>query len=327
MTELRRRRPLIASAALALADAPSARAQAAYPTRPIRILVGFPPGGGVDLTARPLLPHLQARLGQPVVVDNRPGANGNLAVDATVKAPADGYTLLFGNTGPIAANPSLYRNLPFDTLRDLAPVAQVIQNPLVLVVAPALGVSGLGEFLALARRRPGELNMGTGGNGGSPHLTLEALKRREGLDIVHVPYRGSAPALQDLLGGRVQVMIDAYNLFRGAHEAGQVRVLAITSMERHPALPNVPTMDEAGLRGFESVGWQGLFAPAATPAPVLERLEGAVRQALTESDLPQTYLAQGSLPRFADGATFRKTVADDRRRLGELIRAAGVQLD
>ena len=321
------RRATLSLPLLAAATGTLAQGGADYPSRPVRILVGFPPGGGVDLTARPLLPHLQARLGQPVIVENRPGANGNLAVDAAVKAPPDGYTLLFGNTGPIAANHALYRNLPFDTLRDLTPVAQVILNPLVLVVPASLGVNGLGELLALARRRPGELNMGTGGNGGSPHLTLEALKRREGIDIVHVPYRGSAPALQDLLGGRIQLMIDAYNLFRGAYEAGQVKVLAITSLQRHPNLPDVPTMDEAGLPGFESVGWQGIFAPAATTPTVLDRLEDAVRRSMAETDLAQVYASQGSLPLFAGRADFRRLVEEDRQRLGDLIRTVGVQLD
>ncbi|MBP0493899.1 Bug family tripartite tricarboxylate transporter substrate binding protein [Pararoseomonas indoligenes] len=321
---MNRRSLLTAGAVLAAAPA---RAQADYPTRPVRLLVGFPPGGGVDLTARPLLPHLQPRLGQPVVVENRPGANGNLAVEAACKAPADGYTLLVGNTGPMAANHALYRSLPFDTQRDLTPVAQLISTPLVLVVSPALGVNSLQELLAMARARPGELNMGTGGNGGSPHLCLEAIKQREGLDIVHVPYRGSAPALQDLIGGRIQLMIDTYNLFRGAHEAGQVKVLAISSLQRHPSLPDVPTMDEAGLRGFESVGWVGLFAPAATPAPVLDKLEEAVRGALTGTDLPQTYLAQGGLPSFAGRKAFGDLVTRDRQRLGELIRKVGVSLD
>ena len=177
---MNRRSLLTAGAVLAAAPA---LAQADYPNRPIRLFVGFPPGGGVDLTARPLLPHLQPRLGQPVVVENRPGANGNLAVEAACKAPADGYTLLVGNTGPMAANHALYRSLPFDTQRDLTPVAQLISTPLVLVVPPGLGVNSLPELLAMARARPGALNMGTGGNGGSPHLCLEAIKQREGLDI------------------------------------------------------------------------------------------------------------------------------------------------
>ncbi|MCR0985717.1 Bug family tripartite tricarboxylate transporter substrate binding protein [Roseomonas populi] len=321
---MNRRSLLTAGAVLA---ATPALAQAEYPSRPIRLLVGFPPGGGVDLTARPLLPHLQPRLGQPVVVENRPGANGNLAVEAACKAPADGYTLLVGNTGPMAANHALYRSLPFDTQRDLTPVAQLISTPLVLVVSPALGVNSLQELLARARARPGELNMGTGGNGGSPHLCLEAIKQREGLDIVHVPYRGSAPALQDLVGGRIQLMIDTYNLFRGAHEAGQVKVLAISSLQRHPSLPDVPTMDEAGLHGFESVGWVGLFAPVATPPSVLDKLETAVGGAMTGTDLPQTYLAQGGLPSFAGRKAFGDLVARDRQRLGELIRKVGVSLD
>ena len=319
------RRTILATVA-ALAATPAA-AQTDYPTRPVRILVGFPPGGGVDLTARPLLPPLGARLGQPVIVENRPGANANLAVDATAKAAPDGYTLLLGNTGPMAANGFLFSNLPFSVERDITPVAQLILNPLVVVVAPSLGVNSLAELVAAARRRPGDLNMGSGGNGGSPHLALESLKRQEDLDIVHVPYRGSAPALQDLLGGRVQFMIDAYNLFRGAHEAGQVKVLAITSLRRHPALPDVPTMDEAGVRGFDFVGWQGLFAPAATPAPVLDKLEDAVRRAMAETDLPATYTAQGSLPAFAGRAEFGALIARDRGRLGAIIREGGIRLD
>jgi tripartite-type tricarboxylate transporter receptor subunit TctC len=314
-------------AAPALLTAASARAQGEYPTRPVRVLVGFPPGGGVDLTARPLLQRLQERLGQPFLVENRPGANGNIAMDAAAKSAPDGYTLFFGNGGNLAVTHALYQNLSFDTLRDFAPVAQVVNVPLVFGVPADLPARNLAEFIALARARPGALNMGSGGSGGFPHLAFELFKRQANIDVVHVPYRGSAPALQDLLGGRVQLMIDAYNLMRGAVEAGRVRVIAITSAVRHPSLPDVPTVIEQGIAGYEVVGWQGLVAPASTPEPIRARLEASVREVMQRSDLPQIYIQQGSLPHFADGATMRALIAAERTRWSDIVRAANIVAD
>ena len=322
-----RRRALLGAAA-ALPAIRLGHAQGTdYPTRAVRVLVGFPPGGGVDLTARPLLAKMQERLGQQFVVENRGGANGNLALEAAARAAPDGYTLFFGNGGNLAINPALYPNLPFDTLRDFAPIAQVVQVPLAVTVPASLPVRSIQEFIALARTQPGQLNMGSGGTGGLPHLAFELFRRQAGIDVVHVPYRGSAPALQDLIGGRVQLMIDAFNLSRGAVEAGRVRVIATTGRERMPALPDVPTVAEQGLPDFVAIGWQGLVAPAATPAPIRARLEQAVDWAMRETDLPQAYLAQGSLPHFAGSAAFRRLIEEETALWARVVREANIRAE
>jgi tripartite-type tricarboxylate transporter receptor subunit TctC len=298
-----------------------------YPSRPVRVLVGFPPGGGVDLTARPLLAKLQERLGSQFVVENRGGANGNIAMEAAARAAPDGYTLFFGNGGNLAINHALYANLSFDTLRDFAPIAQVVQVPLAVTVPADLPVRTVQEFIALARSRPGHLNMGSGGTGGLPHLAFELFRRQANIDVVHVPYRGSAPALQDLIGGRGQIMIDAFNLSRGAVEAGRVRVIATTGRERMPALPDVPTVAEQGLPDFVAIGWQGLVAPVATPAAIRARLEQAVEWAMRETDLPQAYLSQGSLPHFAGAAAFRRLIEEERTLWARVVREGNIQPD
>jgi len=323
---MKRRTLAAALAGLPLLAARRAGAQA-WPARPVRLLVGFPAGGGVDLTARPLAQRLSERLGAQFVVENRGGAGGNIATEAAVRAPADGYTLLVGNVGQLAINPALYRDLSFDTVRDLAPVARIVAVPLAVAVPAELPVRSLAEFVEYAKARPGQLNMGSGGNGGIPHLAFELLKRRTGIDVVHVPYRGSAPALQDLIGGRVQLMVDGYNLMRGAAEAGRLRVIATTGRERLPALPDVPTVHESVAPGFEAVGWQGVLAPAGTPEPVLAALEGAIGALLGGGDLPGVFLAQGQLPAFAPRADFAALIRRERELWGRVVREAGVALD
>jgi tripartite-type tricarboxylate transporter receptor subunit TctC len=322
-----RRRALLGLAATLPVIRHAGAQGADYPTRPVRVLVGFPPGGGVDLTARPLLAKLQERLGQQFVVENRGGANGNIALEAAARAAPDGYTLFFGNGGNLAINHALYANLPFDTLRDFAPIAQVVQVPLAVTVPADLPVRNVQDFIALARSRPGQLNMGSGGTGGLPHLAFELFRRQANIDVVHVPYRGSAPALQDLLGGRVQLMIDALNLSRGAIDAGRVRVIATTGRERMPALPDVPTVAEQGLPDFVAIGWQGLVAPAATPAPIRARLEQVAEWAMLETDLPRTYLAQGSLPHFAGSAAFRRLIEAERVLWARVVQEGNIKPD
>ncbi len=260
-----RRRALAAWAAGSLlpAAAPALAQETTYPSRPVRLLVGFAAGSASDLIARPLAQKLSERLGQPVTVENRPGANGVLASEAVARAAPDGHTLLLGTFSQTVVTPLLRSDLPYDTERDLAPVAGVVQPPLVVAVPADLPARSLGELVALARARPGQLNMGSAGSGDLGHLALELLKRRMGFDIVHVPYRGSGPALQDMLGGRVQLMISPYIVMKGPAEAGQVRVLAVTSSERLPALPDVPTVAEAGARR----GSRRRASSASTPPP------------------------------------------------------------
>jgi tripartite-type tricarboxylate transporter receptor subunit TctC len=316
-----------ATAGAALPPWPGQAQEGAYPSRPVRVLIGFPPGGGVDIVARLLMPRLSERLGQPFLVENRAGANGNIAMEAAVKAPADGYTLFYGNVGNLGVTNALYRDLSFDTLRDFVPVAQTMESTLVIAVADAVPVRSLAELIAYAKANPGRLNAGSAGAGGPSHLALELFKRQTGLDITHVPYRGSAPAVQDLAGGRVQLLLDGYSLMRGAVESGRARVLAVAAAERQPILPAVPTTAEAGLPGFEAGSWHALVAPAATPAAVLQRLEAAVAWALRETDLPQAFAQQGVAARFRGADETRSFIAAERERWGRVVREAGITLD
>jgi tripartite-type tricarboxylate transporter receptor subunit TctC len=322
-----RRRLLATALALPCILPRGALAQAAWPARPVRVLVGFPPGGGVDIVARLLMPKLAERLGQPFLVENRAGANGNIAMEAAVKSPADGYTLFYGNVGNLGVTNALYRDLSFDTLRDFAPVAQTMESSLVIAVADAVPVRSLADLLGYARANPGRLNAGSAGAGGPSHLALELFKRQAGLDIIHVPYRGSAPAVQDLAGGRVQMLIDGYSLMRGVVESGRARVLAVAAAERQAILPAVPTATEAGLPGFEAGSWHALVAPAATPPAALRRLEAAVEWALRETDLPQAFAGQGVSARFRNAAETRAFIAAERERWGGVVREAGITLE
>ncbi|MBM3586412.1 MAG: tripartite tricarboxylate transporter substrate binding protein [Alphaproteobacteria bacterium] len=301
-------------------------AQGEYPSRPVRLVIGFPPGGGLDTIGRPTFQRLSQRLGQPIAIDNRAGNNGNIAMDHVTKSPADGYTLFFGNVGNYTTQ-ALFPNLGFDTLRDFAYVGRVTLGPLAIAVPADSPARSLQELLDIARLRPGELNFGSGGSGGVPHFAFEILVRRTGVDIVHVPYRGSGPALQDLLGGRLQMMVDGYGLMRGAHEAGRIRVLAMTSRQRHPNLPDVPTVDEAGVAGYEFVSWTALAAPAATPPAILRRLEDAMRWTMENTDLPQTLLGFGTFPAFAPGAEVRETLVKDRETWTRIAREANIRAD
>jgi tripartite-type tricarboxylate transporter receptor subunit TctC len=303
-----------------------ALAQGDYPSRAVRVVIGFPPGGGVDTIGRPTFQRLSQRLGQQVVIDNRAGNNGNIAMDHVTKSAPDGYTLFFGNVGNYTTQ-ALFPNPGFDTVRDFAFVSRVTLGPLAIAVPADFPARTLQELLDIARRRPGELNFGSGGSGGVPHFAFEILKQRVGFDIVHVPYRGSGPALQDLLGGRVQMMVDGYGLMRGAHEAGRIRVLAMTSRQRHPNLPDVPTVDEAGVPGYEFTSWNALAAPAATPPAILRRLEDAMRWTMENTDLPQTLLGFGTFPAFAPGAEVRETLIKDREIWTRIAREANIRAD
>ncbi|MGG5823455.1 tripartite tricarboxylate transporter substrate-binding protein [Falsiroseomonas sp. HW251] len=300
------------------------RAQTA---RPVRVVVGFPPGGGTDATARTLVRALTAATGQAFVVENRAGANGNLAMAAVATAPPDGQTLYFGNLGTLAISNALYRDLPFDTLRDFAAVSQVVAIALVVAIRADLPATNLAEFLALARSRPGSLSMGSGGNGSITHLAFELLRRQAGLDIQHVPYRGSAPALVDLAAGRIDLMIDTYGLLKPQAEAGRVRLLAWTSATRQAAAPDLPTAAESGLPGYDVTGWQGLVAPAATPAEAITRLDAAVAQEMAGSELPSALAAQGATPEYLGAAAFGARIRAERSRWSAIVRDARITPD
>ncbi|RYY93761.1 MAG: tripartite tricarboxylate transporter substrate binding protein, partial [Comamonadaceae bacterium] len=284
MTVTPSRRHLLALAGAALLPL-AARAQA-YPSRPIRLVVPFPPGGSTDLLARRLGEKLAVAMGQPVVVENRPGAGGTTGADFVAKSPADGHTLLMGVTGSNAIAASLYPRLPYDTLRDFTPVSLLVSAPLVLAVNSASPIRTVREYVAAAKARPG-MTYGTPGNGTSMHLTGEMFDLATGAGLTHVPYKGSAPAMNDLLGGTLQSMFGDFLVLLPQVKAGKVTPIAVTSARRHPLLPDVPTIAESGVPGlerFEAASWQGLFAPAGLPRDVLARLNAEVAKAMEAAD-------------------------------------------
>lgn len=319
---LTRRAALAAPAAAVLAAPGLVRAQSGT----IRVVVGFPAGGGVDAIARPIAQRWSERLGQPVVVDNRAGNNGNIAMDFVAKAAPDGNTLFQGNVGNFAMTHALFPNLPFDTARDFRFIGQITLGPLVFVVHADSPIRTVPDLIAAARAQPGQLNFGSGGSGGVPHLAFEVWRRQARVDIVHVPYRGSAPAFQDLLGGRIQMMLDGYGVVRGAHQAGRVRVIGITSAERHPQLPDVPTVREQGM-DWVFTSWQGIAAPAGIAAATRQRLEDNLRWIFENTDLPNTLTGLGTFARFAPGPEVDRMLREDRALWTSVVREAGIQVD
>ncbi|MGO4332829.1 Bug family tripartite tricarboxylate transporter substrate binding protein [Cupriavidus sp. 2TAF22] len=316
---------LLACAAVPLAMA--APAAAAWPEKPIRLVVGFPPGGPVDTHARILAEKLQPILGQSVVLDYKAGAAGNIGSDAVAKAAPDGYTLLLANTGQMAINGSLYPKLPYAMPRDFAPVARTALIPLVMVVNNNVPARNLKEFIAYARANPGKLNFASGGNGGISHLMPEMFKQASGTFIVHIPYKGSAPALTDVMGGQAQMMADSIPLFTQYIKAGKVRAMAVTSKHRSPALPDVPTMEEAGLKNFEVVGFYGMLAPAGTPSDVVARLSGALQSVLADADTRAKLEQQGAEPAWQGPEAFGQTIAAEQKRWGQAVKASGAKID
>ena len=299
----------------------------AWPDKPIQLVVGFPPGGGVDIVARQLADKLSEQLGQRVTVENRAGAAGNVAMEYAARARADGYTLLMGNLGMLSANPALYPKLAFDPARDFTAVARVVVTPLVAIVPASLPVANMTQLVALARARPGELNFGSGGNGNINHLAGELLKMQTGTQIQHVPYKGSAPALTDLAAGRIQLMIDGGNVVQPFVRDGRARAIFMTGEARSPANPDVPSAREAGLPDFVIYGWQGVLAPAATPPAVIERLTREIAQALAAPELKARLSAQGTEPAYLAPAPFQAFIASEQKRWSDVIRAARITLD
>ncbi|WP_198371027.1 Bug family tripartite tricarboxylate transporter substrate binding protein [Roseomonas rosulenta] len=286
------RRALIAATLLAPAVA---RAQAPWtPTRPTRFVVPFPAGGATDVVARVLAERMQEAFGQPVVVENRTGAGGNIGVEAVVRSPADGSTILMGTTGTLTVNPHLYASLGFDPLRDLAPISMAFTTDHVLVVNPQVRATTAQEFLALVRAQPGRLSYGSAGSGSSTHTVPELFKLAARADITHVPYRGSAPALNDLVAGNVQMMLDQIPSAIGQIQSGRVRALAVTGAQRSALLPDVPTMAEIGLADAQATSWGAVMAPSGTPAPAVARFNAAIRDALAQQSVKERLVAAGA---------------------------------
>ncbi|WP_436290692.1 MULTISPECIES: Bug family tripartite tricarboxylate transporter substrate binding protein [unclassified Variovorax] len=307
--------------------AASAHATAAFPEKPIKVVIGFPAGGPLDQHARLLTDKLQAVLGQPVLVDYKPGAGGSVGADAVAKSPADGYTLMLANTGVAVINGALYSKLPYNTLKDFTPIARTAMQPLALLVTPKLPVNSLQEFVRYAKARPGQINYGSAGNGGISHLVPEMFKTATGLFMVHIPYRGSAPAFTDLMGGQVQFMAESIPQAANYHKQGKVRALAVTSAARNPALPDIPTVIESGIKGFEVVGFYGFLAPAGTPKDVVAKLSDAFKQVLTSLEVRDRMVSQGADPAFLDSEDFARFLAVETPRWEKAVKASGAKMD
>lgn len=299
----------------------------AFPTKPVRIVVGFPAGGPLDQHARLLSDKLQTVLGQPVVMDYKSGAGGTVGAQEVMKSPADGHTIMLANTGVMVINPALYGKLPYATLKDFVPVARTAMQPLALLVNPNVPAKSLQEFMAYAKARPGQVNFGSAGNGGISHLVPEMFKSATGLFMVHIPYRGSAPAFTDLMAGQVQFMAESIPQAASYHKQGKVRALAVTSRERNPALPDVPTVIESGIKGFEVVGFYGFLAPAGTPKEAVNKLSDAFKQVLQMPDVRNRMVSQGADPAFMGVDDFAAFLAAEMPRWAEVVKKSGAKLD
>ena len=302
-------------------------AHAAYPDKPIKLVIGFPAGGPLDQHARLLTDKLQGILGQPIIVDYKPGAGGSVGAEAVAKSPADGYTLMLANTGVLVINGALYTKLPYNTLKDFTPLARTAMQPLALLVNNSVPAKTLKEFMDYARQNPGKINYGSAGNGGISHLAPEMFKSATGLFMVHIPYRGSAPAFTDLMGGQVQFMAESIPQAASYHKQGKVRALAVTSGQRNPALPDVPTAIESGLKGFEVVGFYGFMAPAGTPTDVVAKLSDAFKQVLANPDVRNRMVTQGADPAFLGSEDFARFLTAETPRWAEAVKVSGARLD
>lgn len=314
---------MLALVSLPLAAMPAA-AQTAWPSKPVRVIVAFVPGGGTDIVARLLAPRYSEALGQTVVIDNRGGAGGNIGTEVAARAAPDGYTLLMGNVAPNAINVSL-APVPFDPVKDFAPISQVAITPNVLVVHPSLPVKTVKDLLALARARPGALAFPSAGNGTSSHLAGELLKNLAKIDMLHVPYKGGGAALADLMGGQVQLMFATTPAAMPQVKASRLRAVAVTTRARSQALPELPTMIESGVPGYEAATWYGLLAPAATPRAVIDRLHAETVKIIATPDMREKLIAQGFEPVGSTPAEFAAYIQSQIDTWAKVIRAAGLR--
>jgi len=318
---------LVACSAFALLGAPSALAQAPFPTKPVRLVVPFPAGGTTDILARAAAQKLSETLGQQVIVDNRPGAGGNIGAELVAKAPADGYTLLMGTVGTHAINPSLYAKMPYDHVKDFAPVILVAGVPNVLVVNPDLPFKTVADVVAYAKANPGKLNFASSGSGTSIHLSGELFKVMAGVQMTHVPYKGSAPALTDLIGGQVQLMFDNLPSALPQIKGGKLRAVAVTSTTRAAALPDVPTVAESGLPGFESSSWFGILAPAGTPKDIIAKINTDVQKWLSTPEAKEKLLGQGAIAAGGSPDEFAKHIQAETAKWAKVVKESGAKVD
>ena len=318
-------RPVLAFAALATA-AGLAFAQA-YPSKPIRMVVGYPPGGGIDFAARTVQVPMQEALKQQIVVDYKPGASGMIAATELTRQAPDGYTLLLANTGPFAIAPYLQSKPPYDPVKQFTYIGQISQGSYIAVTRPEHPAKNLKDFVAWAKAQPGQVNFASGGNGTSTHLNGELMNHVTGLDMTHVPYKGSAPAVQDLLGGQTQILIDAGTVLLPQIKGGKLKALAVTGPKRDPQLPDVPTVAELGLGGMEAVGFQGLVGPAGMPKDVVDRLSGELAKALAQPDIKAKFATAGAEVHSLGPTEFAAFVKKDNEKWAKLIKERKLQLD
>jgi tripartite-type tricarboxylate transporter receptor subunit TctC len=298
-----------------------------YPTKPVKIVVPYPPGGFNDTLGRTLAAKLPAALGQPVIVDNRPGAGTIIGTELVARAPADGYTLLI-NSFAFTANPGLYgKKLNYDPVRDFAPITHAASTPNILVVHPSVAAKNLKQLIALAKAKPGALNYGTAGNGSSIHLAMELLKHKAGIDLKHIPYKGSAPAVQDLLAGHIQLMFDNVPNVLGHIKAGKLRALAVSGTQALALLPDLPTIAQAGVPDFDVTVWFGLLAPAGTPPAIVARLNRECVKVLADPEVRSRFAAQGVQTIGSSSADFAALIRAETQRWTDIARAAGVSPD
>jgi tripartite-type tricarboxylate transporter receptor subunit TctC len=295
-----------------------------YPTKPVRLIVPFAPGGSTDVTARVLAQKLTESWKQQVVVENRAGAGGNIGADAVARAAPDGYTLLLATTGVMAINHRLYRTLPYDALKDFAPVTQIGALPLILIVHPSLPARSVKDLISIAKAKPGQLSFASSGVGSATHMTAELFKLMSGVDIVHVPYKGSGQAMADLISGQVGVAFDQITSSLPQVNAGRLRALAVTSARRFPSVPDLPTVAEAGVPGYESVSWNGIAAPAGTPQEIVNRVQSEVARALQAADIKERFFKDGIEPVGSTPEQFLAHIRSERAKWDKVVDRAGI---
>jgi tripartite-type tricarboxylate transporter receptor subunit TctC len=303
------------------------RAAEPYPSRPVRLIVPYPPGGTTDIVARIIARQLGESFGKPMVVDNRAGASGAIGASAVAKSTPDGYTLLMGTANSHGINSALQANLPYDAVKDFAPITVVASTPNVVLVSTKLPVRSLAELIALAKADPGKLNYGSTSPGGSPHMSAELLQVMTGMKMTHVPYKGAAPMLTDLIGGVIQVGFDNLPSSMGMIQSGDVRALAVTTPERWPGTPGLPTVAESGVPEYEVSGWFGLLAPAGTPAAIVERIQAMVAEAVRKPGVGEQFAAAGAKPVANRPDVFARQIAADVERWKKVVETTGVRLE